>query len=76
MKIMAYIHKYNIVQLTMGEILFKLLIQKLVIDTRETSMVMSNNLSLLGTYISNVKSDMSKFNQYMKLNITKLQSHG
>ena len=76
MKIMEYIHKYNIVQLTMGEILFKLLIQKLVIDTRETSMLMSNNLSLLGTYISNVKSDMSKFNQYMKLNITKLQSHG
>ena len=73
---MADIHKFKNCQLPVGEILFKFMMQKSVIDTRATSTVMRNNLSSFDNYISTVKSDASKFNQYMKLNLIGLQSRG
>ena len=56
--------------------MFKLLMQKSVIDTRETGKVMRNNLSSLDTYMSTMKSDASRFNKYFKLNLTGIQAAG
>ena len=70
---MTEIHKYRIGQLPVGELLFKLLIKVSATDTREMRMVTSNNISSLYTYMSTVNSDVSKFNLYVKLNLTGLK---
>ena len=57
-----------------GELLFKFLMQKVVIDTRATDYHLRENLTSLETYITTVKSNIENFNQHVKLNVEGLNS--
>ena len=56
--------------------MFKLLFNNSIIDTREKYFKMRYNLSSLDTYITKVKSDIEKFNEYAKINYEDLTTRG
>jgi hypothetical protein len=51
-----------------GPLLFKLLMQKAIIDTRATSSLLRENLSSPDTYMATIKSNIKEFNEYVKQN--------
>jgi hypothetical protein len=59
-----------------GPLLFKLLMQKAVIDTRATASLLRKNLSSLDTHMSVVKSNIEEFNKYVKINYEGLKARG
>ena len=59
-----------------GPILFKLLMQKAIIDTRSTTNYFCENLLSLDTYMVSINSDIVEFNKYVKLNCNGLVAHG
>ena len=61
---------------SVGELLFKLMIQKSIIYTRATSTYLRENLANLDTYMSTVNSDIENFNQYVKVNVDGLKARG
>ena len=73
-KILAEREQYHINGIPSGLLLFKLLMQKAIIDTWATSSLMRGNLSNLDSYMLTVKSDIEEFNQYVKLNYQGLQA--
>ena len=75
-KILAERDQYHINGIPSGLLLFKLLMQKAIIDTWATSSLMRENLSNLDSYMSTVKSDIEEFNRYVKLNYQGLQARG
>ena len=60
----------------MVEFLFKMMVQKSVVDTRETATYLRDNLTNLDTYMSTVKSDIENFNQYVKVNVDGVKARG
>ena len=58
------------------ELLFKLIMQKAVIDTRAKATYLRYNLTNLDTYMSTVNSDIYNFNQYVKVNVDGLKARG
>ena len=75
-KILAERDLYHINGQPSGPLLFKLLMQKAIIDTWATSSLMRENLSNLDSYMTTVKSDIEEFNRYVKLNYQGLQARG
>ena len=75
-KILAERESYHINNVPSGPLLFKLLMQKAIIDTWATSSLMRENLSNLDSYITTVKSDIEEFNRYVKMNYQGLQARG
>ena len=67
---------YHINQEPSGPLLFKLLVQKAVVDVRATATLMRTNLTELVKYMELVNCDISKFNQYVKLNHEGLHARG
>ena len=59
-----------------GPLFLKTLIMLSHIDTRATSAHIRKNLSSLDTYMSNVSSDIVKFNEYVKLQVVELAARG
>ena len=59
-----------------SEFLFKLMIQKSVIDKRATSTHLRENLTNLDAYMSTVNSDIENFNQYVQVNVDGLKARG
>ena len=59
-----------------GPILFKLLMQKAIVDTCSTMNYFHENLSSLDTYMASINSDIIEFNKYVKLNCDSLIAHG
>jgi len=59
-----------------GPILFKLLTQKAVVDTRSTTNYFRENLSSLDTYMASINSNIVEFNNYVKLNRDGLLARG
>jgi hypothetical protein len=59
-----------------GPILFKLLMQKAIIDMRATSSLLRENLSGLDTYMATIKSNIKEFNEDVKQNYERLLAHG
>ena len=59
-----------------GPLLFKLLMQKAVIDTRATASLLRENLSSLDTYMSTINSNIEEFNKYVKTNYEGLRARG
>jgi hypothetical protein len=57
-------------------LLFKLLMQKAIINTRVTASLLCKNLSSLNTYMSMVKSNIEQFNKYVKVNWEGLKACG
>jgi hypothetical protein len=57
-------------------LLFKLLMQKAIIDTHATASLLHENLSSLDTYMSMVKSNIKQFNKYIKVNWEGLKARG
>ena len=75
-KILAERDNYYINQEPSGPLLFKLLVQKAVVDVRATASLMRTNLIELTKYMELVNCDISKFNQYVKLNHEGLHARG
>jgi hypothetical protein len=79
-KILAEQDKYHVGQganrHACAALLFKLLMQKAVIDTRATASLLRENLSSLNTYMSMVKSNIEQFNKYVKVNWEGLKARG
>ena len=59
-----------------GPILFKLLMQKAIIDTHLTTNYFCENLSSLDTYMATINSDIVEFNKYVKFNHDGLVASG
>ena len=57
-------------------ILYFILSQKVVIDTRSIATHLRENLSNLGTYMSTVNSVLENFNQYFKVKVDGLKTRG
>ena len=57
-------------------LLFKLLMQKAIINMRATTSLLCENLSSLDTYMAMVNSNIEEFNKYIKMNYKGLTSHG
>lgn len=67
---------YHINQEPSGPLLFKLLVQKAVVDVRATATLLRTNLTELVKYMDLVNCDISKFNQYVNLNHEGLHARG
>jgi len=59
-----------------GVLLFKLIMQKAVVDTRATSSFFRENLTSLDSYITTIDSNIELFNQYVNINRAGLQARG
>ena len=79
-KILAEQDKYHIGEgdnrKPCGPLLFKLLMQKAIIDTRATASLLRENLSSLDTYMAKIQSNIEEFNKYVKVNWEGLKAHG
>ena len=60
----------------MDELLFKLMIQKDIIDTRATDTHLRENLTNLYIYMSTVSYYIENFNQYVKVIVYGLKARG
>ena len=67
-KILAKREVYHINEQPSCPLLFKLLMQKVIIDNWSNSSLMQENESNLDLYMATVKLDIEEFNRYMKLN--------
>jgi hypothetical protein len=76
LKIVAETEVYTRHSAEAGPILFKLLTQKAVVDTRSTTNYFRENLSSLDTYMASINSDIVEFNNYVKLNRDGLLARG
>ena len=63
-------------QTPVGELLFKLLIQKATVDSRSTASHLRDNLATLDVYMTTVNSNIETFNQYVKVNKQGLKARG
>ena len=52
-----------------GEELFKLMMNKAIIDTHSTATQLRENMTKLDTYMSTVTSNIENFDQYAKVNV-------
>ena len=59
-----------------GELLFKLIMNKDIIDTRNTATHLRENLTNLDTHMSTVNSNIKNFNQYTKVKLDGLKAGG
>jgi hypothetical protein len=79
-KILAEQDKYHIGEgdnhKPCGPLLFKLLMQKAIIDTRATASLLRENLSSLDTYMAKIQSNIEEFNKYIKVNWEGLKARG
>ena len=76
LKIVAESNKCMDDETPVDELIFKLMMQKAVIDTRATSTHLRENLNSLDTYMSTVNSDIENFNQYVQVNVDGLKARG
>ena len=69
LNIVAELYKYTLQGTHVGEILFKLLIQKVVIETRSTDYNLRENLTNLETYTTTVNSNIYTFKHHLKVSV-------
>ena len=67
-KIIAKSTKYHMVSNPCGALIFKLILQKYIIDIRDIAFNMRYNLSSIDTSISTENLDIDKFIEYAKIN--------
>mmetsp|Transcript_13527 Transcript_13527/g.16566 ORF Transcript_13527/g.16566 Transcript_13527/m.16566 type:complete len:395 (+) Transcript_13527:295-1479(+) len=67
---------YHIYGTPSGALLFKLLMQKAIVDTRATATMFRDDLSSLDAYASSVNSDIASINQCVKLNYKGIKARG
>jgi hypothetical protein len=76
LKILSESDKWTVNGKESGVLLFKIIMQKAVIDTRATSSFFRENLTSLDTYITTIDSNIELFNQYVNINRAGLQARG
>ena len=76
LKIVAESDKYMEGETPVGEILFKFMMKKAVIDTSTTATYLRCKHTNIDTYMSTVKLDIKNFNQYVKVNVDGLKARG
>ena len=75
-KVLAETSKYTVQNELVGPLLFKLLIQKAIVDTRATASHMREQLTSLDAYMATVNSNVAVFNQHVKVNVEGLHARG
>ena len=75
-KILAERDKYHINHVPCGPLLYKLLLQKAIVDNRATSNLMRANLTELVPYMETIDYNIELFNEYVKLNYEGLNARG
>ena len=75
-KIITNRTKYHIVINPCRDLIFNILLQKAIIDTRATASTIRENLYSLDTYIAMIKYDIVKFNEYAKIKYEALPARG
>ena len=73
LKILAECNRYHhngnpLNQMPSSTLLFKLLMQKAIINTRATTSLLHKKLLSLDTYMAMVNSNIEEFNKYIKMN--------
>ena len=76
LKIVVESSKYMDDETPVGELLFKLMMNKAIIDTRVRSTHIKENLTNLDTYMSTANSNIENFKQYVKVNVDGLKARG
>jgi hypothetical protein len=76
LKILSESDKWKVNGKESGVLLFKIIMQKAVIDTRATSSFFRENLTSLDAYITTIDSNIELFNQYVNINRAGLQARG
>eukprot|EP00957_Ditylum_brightwellii_P040292 3049030-Ditylum_brightwellii.AAC.1 len=76
LKVLAKSEHYTIAGNPVGELLFKLLMTKVVMDTRAMALHLRENLTNLDLYMATVNSNIEFFNQYIKQNQEGLKARG
>jgi hypothetical protein len=76
LKILSKSDKWKINGNESGVLLFKIIMQKAVVDTRATSSFFRENLTRLDAYITTIDSNIELFNQYVNINRAGLQARG
>ena len=68
--------KFTVDGVGVGSLLLKVIIQTAYVDTRSTTMQLRSNLASLNAYMSEVKSNIDIFNDYVRANIDGLAARG
>jgi hypothetical protein len=76
LKILSESDKWKVEGKESGILLFKIIMQKAVVDTRATSSFFRENLTSLDSYITTIDSNIELFNQYVNINRSGLQARG
>jgi hypothetical protein len=77
LKILSEVDKWKVDDKESGVLLFKVIMQKAMVDARATSSFFRENLtSLVDSYITTIDSNIELFNQYVNINRAGLQAHG
>jgi hypothetical protein len=76
LKILSESDKWKVNGKESGVLLFKIIMQKAVVDTRATSSFFRENLTSLDSYITTIDSNIELFNQYVNINHAGLQDRG
>ena len=69
-------NKYHIRSNPCGYFLFKIILQKAIVDTRATASNMMENLYSIDNYIATSKYDINKFNKYIKIVYRNISARG
>ena len=76
LNILAEVYEYKAQEIPVGKLLFKLMTQKAVIDTRYIESHLRENHTTLKTYINTENYNTQNFNQHVKVNMEGLKSGG
>ena len=75
-KVMQETEKYQINQVPIGTLFFKLLMSKAAVDTRAAASHMRENLTSLDAHVGSINSNIELFNQHVKENKQGLAARG
>ena len=75
-RMMLFAEQYTVHGHPAGTALLKLVIMESYIDTNATTKFIREHLSSLDKYMVTIKSDIEKFNHYVKNQLDSLHAHG
>ena len=75
-KVLAEADKYTVNNELVGPLLFKLVVQKAIVDTRATTTHLKEQLMSLDAYMTEVNSNVALFNQHVKITVEGLTARG
>ena len=75
-KILANTNDYDVMGHKSGCLVFKVMMAKAIVNTKATSTLYRERLMAQDEHMVRVKSDIAKFNQYVRVNMKGLEARG